>query len=101
MRSSVTWGGEPQYAFYDEPTASRHWTYRQSSIPFDKIEAIHVGSTTPTDEHGARQALALLKDGRGAVTISFDPNCRPKLVKDKAGYVERMNAFAGIAGQMG
>ena len=39
--------GEPQYAFYDEATASRNWIYRRGSIPFDQIEAIHIGSTTP------------------------------------------------------
>src|ERR1700737_3203672 len=40
-----TIAGEPQYAFYDEQTASRNWTYRRGSIPFDEIEAIHLGST--------------------------------------------------------
>ena len=92
-----TVGGEPQYAFYDEGTASRNWVYRHGSIPFDEIEAIHVGSTTLADDQGAAQALAMLKDARGSVTISFDPNCRPKLVKHKTHYVERMNAFAAIA----
>src|ERR1700680_4142578 len=92
-----TIAGEPQYAFYDEETASRNWIYRRGSIPFDQIEAIHVGSTTLVDDNGAAQALAMLKDARGSVTISFDPNCRPKLVKHKAHYVERMNEFAAIA----
>jgi fructokinase len=92
-----TVGGEPQYAFYDEGTASRNWVYRPGSIPFDEIEATHVGSTTLANDQGAAQALAMLKDARGSVTISFDPNCRPKLVKHKTHYVERMNAFAAIA----
>jgi len=92
-----TVGGEPQYAFYDEGTASRNWAYRRGSIPFGEIEAIHVGSTTLADDQGSAQALALIEDARGSVTISFDPNCRPKLVKHKAHYVERMNAFAAIA----
>jgi fructokinase len=92
-----TVGGEPQYAFYDEGTASRNWTYLRGSIPFDEIEVIHVGSTTLADDQGSAQALAMIEDARGSVTISFDPNCRPKLVKHKARYVERMNAFAVIA----
>src|SRR5713101_2950099 len=92
-----TVAGEPQYAFYDEGTASRNWIYRHGSIPFDQIEAVHVGSTTLADDSGAAQALAMLEDTRGSVTISFDPNCRPKLVRHKARYVERMNAFAAIA----
>jgi fructokinase len=92
-----TVAGEPQYAFYDEATASRNWIYRRGFIPFDEIEAIHVGSTTLADDNGAAQALAMLEDARGSVTIAFDPNCRPKLVRHKARYVERINAFAAIA----
>jgi fructokinase len=92
-----TVGGEPQYAFYDEGTASRNWVYRRGSIAFDEIEAIHVGSTTLADDQGAAQALAMLKDARGSVTISFDPNCRPKLVKHKTRYVDQMDAFAAAA----
>src|SRR5229473_4419372 len=92
-----TVGGEPQYAFYDEATASRNWIYRRGSIPFDEIEAVHVGSTTLADDEGAAQALAMVEDARASVTISFDPNCRPKLVKQKARYVEQMDAFAAAA----
>jgi fructokinase len=92
-----TVGAEPQYAFYDEATASRNWIYRRGSIPFDEIEAVHVGSTTLADDQGAAQALAMVGDARGSVTISFDPNCRPKLVKHKARYVDRMDAFATAA----
>src|ERR1700733_38382 len=57
-----TVGGEPQYAFYDEGTASRNWIYRRGSIPFDEIEALHVGSTTLANDKGAAQALAMLED---------------------------------------
>jgi fructokinase len=90
-------GGEPHYAFYDEATASRNWTYRRGSIPFDEIEAIHVGSTTLANDRGAAQALAMIEDAGGATTISFDPNCRPNLVRDKARYVDQMDAFASAA----
>lgn len=89
--------GEPQYAFYDEATASRNWTYRRGSIAFDEIDAIHIGSTTLIDEKTATETLAMVEDARGSATVSFDPNCRPNLVKHKAGYVERMNAFAASA----
>jgi fructokinase len=92
-----TVAGEPQYAFYDEGTATRNWTYRRGSIPFDRVEAVHVGSTTLANDQGAAEALAMLGDARGLATISFDPNCRPKLVSDKARYVERMDAFAAVA----
>jgi len=90
-------GGEPQYAFYDEATASRNWTYQRGCIPFDQVEAIHVGSTTLANEQGAGEALAMVEDAGGSVTISFDPNCRPNLVRHKARYIEQMHAFASAA----
>jgi fructokinase len=92
-----TVGGEPQYAFYDEATASRNWIYRPGSIPFGEIEAIHVGSTTLTNDNGAAETLAMLADAGGSVTVSFDPNCRPNLVKDKARYIAQMDEFAAMA----
>jgi len=90
-------GGEPHYAFYDEATASRNWTYRRGSIPFDEIEAVHVGSTTLANDQGAAQTLAMIADAGGSTTISFDPNCRPNVVGHKARYVDRMDAFAAAA----
>jgi fructokinase len=90
-------GGEPQYVFYDEATASRNWIYRRGSIPFDEIEAIHVGSTTLANDNGAAQALAMIKDAGASTTISFDPNCRPNLVRHKVHYIDQMNAFAAAA----
>ena len=89
--------GEPQYVFYDEATASRNWIYRRGSIPFDEIEAIHVGSTTLANDNGAAQALAMIEDAGASTTISFDPNCRPNLVRHKARYVDQMNSFAAAA----
>jgi fructokinase len=92
-----TVAGEPHYAFYDEGTASRSWRYQPGSIPFDQIEAIHLGSTTLTNDEGAEQAWAIIEDVRRSVTIAFDPNCRPNLVKHKARYVELMEGFAAWA----
>src|SRR5258707_1190220 len=89
--------GEPQYAFYDEATASRNWTYRTGAIPFDEIDAIHVGSTTLANEEGATQPLAMIENAGGAPTSSFDPHCRPNLVSDKPRYVDRMDAFGAVA----
>ena len=89
--------GEPQYAFYDEGSASRNWIYRSGSVPFSEIDAVHVGSTTLVDETSAAQAFALVREARGSATISFDPNCRPNLVRDKGKYVARMAEFAAAA----
>jgi fructokinase len=89
--------GESQYAFYDAETATRAWTYPRGEIPFETIEAVHIGSTTLVNERGAAETAALIADARPSATISFDPNCRPNLVADKAAYLARMSAFADSA----
>ena len=88
---------EPHYAFYDETTAARLWTYRPDSIPFPAIEALHIGSTTLINEPVASEYLALFKAAKGKTTLSFDPNCRPTLTRDKAAYTARMAEFARTA----
>ena len=89
--------GESHYAFYDAETATREWIYRRGAIPFDAVEALHVGSTTLVNDRGATETTALIADARTSSTISFDPNCRPNLVKDKPAYLARMAAFAASA----
>jgi fructokinase len=89
--------GESHYAFYDAETATRNWTFRRGSIPFNTIEAVHVGSTTLVNGQGAAETKALIADARATSTISFDPNCRPNLVKDKPSYLARMGEFAASA----
>ena len=89
--------GEPHYVFYDEATAARRWTYRPGSIPFAVVDAIHVGSTTLISHAVSTETLAMLAEARGSATISFDPNCRPTLVRDKADYIRRMQDFLARA----
>ncbi|MET4803159.1 carbohydrate kinase [Bradyrhizobium sp. LB11.1] len=86
--------GESHYAFYDAETATRNWIYRRGAIPFDTIEAVHIGSTTLVNDQGAAETKDLIADARTSSTISFDPNCRPNLVKDKPAYLARMAEFA-------
>lgn len=86
--------GESHYAFYDAETATRSWTYRHGTIPFTGVEVVHVGSTTLVNDQGAAETKALIADARASSTISFDPNCRPNLVKDKPAYLARMAEFA-------
>lgn len=90
-------GNEPHYAFYDETTAARLWTYAANSIPFQAISALHVGSTTLINEPVASEYLSMFKAAKGKTTLSFDPNCRPTLTHDKQAYVARMAEFAATA----
>lgn len=89
--------GEPHYAFYDEATSAQLWTYDPTSISFDEIEALHVGSTTLINEPAATEYLKMFRDAKGRTTLSFDPNCRPSLVRNKTEYVARMGEFIAVA----
>jgi len=89
--------GESQYAFYDVDTASANWVHPRGAIPFDAIDAVHVGSTTLVHEKGAAETIGLIEDARETATISFDPNCRPNLVRDQSCYRARMSLFANNA----
>ena len=86
--------GESQYAFYDAATAAREWTFARDRIPFDDIDALHVGSTTLVHDQGAAETLALIAAVKPRATIAFDPNCRPNLVNDIDAYRTRIDAFA-------
>jgi fructokinase len=90
-------GGESQYAFYDAATAAREWTFLRDTIPFDGIDALHVGSTTLVHDQGAAETTALITAAKPTATIAFDPNCRPNLVKDIDAYRARIDAFADSA----
>jgi fructokinase len=89
--------GEPAYAFYDETTATRLWTYKPGTIPFEEVDAIHVGSTSLINDPVSGQTLRMVEEARALTTISFDPNCRPNLVRDKADYLDRVEAFISNA----
>lgn len=86
-------GTETQYAFYDADTASQNWVYQRGVIALDRVECVHVGSTTLANEKGAAETLALVADANQKTTISLDPNCRPNLIKDKGVYRASMASF--------
>jgi fructokinase len=89
--------GEPTYAFYDETTASRLWSYQPGAIPFPAIDALHLGSVPLVNEPSSSSFMSLFAAAKGLTTLSFDPNCRPSVVADKAAYSARMAGFAGLA----
>jgi fructokinase len=89
--------GQPHYEFYDENTASRNWSYRRGAIPFARVDALHLGSSALVDEVSASHSRSLIAEARGAATISFDPNCRPSRMTDKAGYLANVASFVAAS----
>lgn len=72
------------YDFYREGTADWQWTPDDVGRAPEATEALHFGSlaswTPPGDEHIL--GLANRMRGRGDVLVSYDPNVRPRLLRD-------------------
>ncbi|MCL2374619.1 MAG: carbohydrate kinase, partial [Treponema sp.] len=96
-------GKDPQYAFYAEGTADRSLRTEDlpASLPAD-IRCILFGSIAMTMEPIATaiEALILREGARkspdqmdGAPVLSFDPNIRSFMIKDRAAYRERFEKW--------
>ena len=96
-------GKEPQYIFYTEGTADRSLdtTDLPAKLPAD-TRCILFGSIAMTMEPiaSAIEALVLREGTRasagqpdGAPVISFDPNIRPFMIRDKIAYIQRFEKW--------
>lgn len=91
-------GEEPQYAFYTEGTADR------SMLPGDlparlpgEARCILFGSISMLMEPVASTIESFVRREAGRLVISFDPNVRPVMVKDRDAYVRRMEGWFASA----
>ena len=94
---------DPQYVFYTEGTADRSLKTEDlpPKLPAD-TRCILFGSISMTMEPiaSAIEALILREGTRksadqmdGAPILSFDPNIRPFMIKDRAAYIERFEKW--------
>jgi len=98
---------EPQYVFYTEGTADRSFSAADLPVklPAD-TRCILFGSISMTMEPiaSAIEALILREGTRksadqmdGAPVISFDPNIRPFMIKDKNAFIERFERWVAAS----
>ena len=96
-------GKEPHYIFYTENTADRSLSVEDlpAKLPAD-TRCILFGSISMTMEPiaSAIEALIMREGTRksadqmdGAPVISFDPNIRPFMIKDRNAYIERFERW--------
>ena len=89
--------GNPRYAFYRE--ADRAFTREGliAALPKD-LTVYQIGGFCPIEPSDSAVWLEVVKAAvaRGA-TISHDPNVRPSLIDDMAGYRQRLDAFLDLA----
>lgn len=97
-------GKEPRYVFYTEGAADRSFSEADlpPALPAD-ADCIFFGSIAMTMEPVASTIEKLIRRenaGPGRPVISFDPNVRPFMIRDREAYVRRFEgwtAFAHIA----
>jgi len=91
--------GLPAYAFYRQGTAERDISREKlrAALP-QTIGLFQIGGFLPIEPDDAAIWLDVVKSvaARGAV-LSIDPNVRPSLISDFAGYKQRLGAFLALA----
>jgi fructokinase len=92
--------GSGRYRFYDEGTAAPGLTASDalSALP-DGVAFLHVGTLGLVLEPMAAALEALAGDLSGRALVMVDPNCRPAVIADPAGYRARLTrvlAFADV-----
>lgn len=91
--------GLPAYAFYRQGTAERDISRDKllAALP-EWIDLFQIGGFLPIEPEDAEIWLDIVQSvaQRGAV-LSIDPNVRPSLISDFAGYKQRLSAFLDLA----
>ena len=60
-------------------------------------DAVHTGSIAAMLEPGAHVVAAAFEAARDSALLSYDPNCRPSIVSDRAAAQEWAERFVGLA----
>ncbi|AEQ52744.1 carbohydrate kinase family protein [Pelagibacterium halotolerans] len=91
--------GLPAYAFYRKGTAERDISREKllAALPAT-IDVFQIGGFLPIEPEDAEIWLDVVRQAaaRGAV-LSIDPNVRPSLISDFAGYTQRLDGFLDLA----
>lgn len=92
--------GEPVFTFYGEGTADT--LLRIDEIPetcFAETGLLHFGGISLLRGTTPATVLAVVERLKGTALLSFDPNMRPKLIRDEHGYralLQRLFSLADI-----
>ena len=89
--------GQARYAFFDEGTAGRMLT--GSDLPALPLEvtALHFGSISLVGEPCGSTYESLMQQESPLRVISLDPNVRPSLIKNRDGFLARIERLVALA----
>ncbi len=89
--------GAESYAFFDEASAGRMLT--EDDLPaFPKaVGALHFGSLSLAEEPCGSAFEALVRREQHGRVISLDPNVRPQMIRNRAGYIDRIGRTVAMS----
>ncbi|GAA1862027.1 carbohydrate kinase [Pseudonocardia ailaonensis] len=90
--------GVADYDFRIDGTADWQWTAAELAGALDgPVVAVHSGSLALTQEPGAAALRGLLRSATGSATVSYDPNCRPRLMGSAADVLRGVYEMLEVA----
>jgi fructokinase len=92
-------GGEPQYAFFANGAADRSMTERDLPPALDdSVTCLHIGlgAISATQEPAATAFETLLRRESKRRVLTFDPNVRPGLIKDREASRRRLESWVAL-----
>lgn len=89
--------GHARYSFFDDNSAGRMLVKRDLPKLEKKVQALHFGSISLIPEPGGDTLELLMKREAKTRVISFDPNIRPGMVKDRRAHMARLNRMIAMA----
>ncbi len=89
--------GNAEYAFFDEGSAVRMLDENDLPAIPAVVTALHFGSITLTAEPCGSACETLMRNERPDRFISLDPNIRPTLIKNRDGYLARLDRMVEMS----
>ncbi len=89
--------GHARYSFFDDNSAGRMLTRRDLPKLEKAVQALHFGSISLIPEPGGDTLEVLMKRESAFRVISFDPNIRPGMIKDRRRHLARLTRMIALA----
>lgn len=89
--------GHARYSFISEGSACRMLSKDDLPGFSPNVEALHMGSFSVMQEPSGGALEALCAREQASRVISYDPNIRPTLVKDRNTYLDRIRRMVAMA----
>jgi fructokinase len=89
--------GNAEYAFFDEGSAMRMLSENDLPAIPAAVTALHFGSISLTAEPCGSTYETLMRNESPDRLISLDPNIRPSLIKNREGYLARLDRMVEMS----